>query len=100
MGLDEGLDRHRHRPGDSFDDIIRSCEQSLLKVECDGAKMLDCLLGQAELLQLTLKFRDFDRLVDDLAAERGADRFRDAILIHFHRTKELIGLAGMRSRIR
>ncbi len=62
--------------------------------------MLDGLLRQTELLQLAPEVRDPDRLVDPLAAKRLAHRFRDAMLIHFDRTEEPVGLAGMLSGVR
>jgi hypothetical protein len=99
MGCNERLDRHRRCPGDGFDNIVRSSEPSFLKVQCDGAEMLDGLLRQTELLQLAPEVPDPDRVLDHLAAERLAHRFRDAMFIHFDWTEEPIGLAGMWSGV-
>src|SRR5258708_23539462 len=62
--------------------------------------MLDGLLRQTELLQLAPEVRDPDRVVYHLAAKRLAHCFRDAMLIHFDRTEEPVGLAGMRNGVR
>src|SRR5262245_49482891 len=52
VGCNERLDCRRRCPCDGFDNIVCSSEQSFLKVQCDGAEMLDGLLRQTELLQL------------------------------------------------
>jgi hypothetical protein len=63
--------------------------------KCDGAEILDGLLRQTERLQLAAEVRDPDRLVYHLAAMGLAHCLRDAMLIHFDRTAQPVGAAGM-----
>ena len=51
---------------DGFDDIVRSDKHFFPKVECNGGKMLNCLLGWSVLLQLMTAVRDLDRREDHL----------------------------------
>src|SRR5277367_2747748 len=61
--------------------------------------MLKSLLGQSEPPQLLDEIRDLAGLVNHLTTQRIADRFRDAVPTHLHRPEEVVGFAGMRSRI-